>query len=198
MLKATRQDHGCAPEGSPLLAMRSRYLSFLPTSLSATAVICAAASMFRMLCFPANSCTWRSNALTTACGMLQIDSPPLVSEHECGIAGCRSHEVRVGKERRFLVVQPKVYRAPVLEAIKRSVPGASQIKCSLACKDQRTVSVVVAWCRRNPTRIGDAAPVVVRRVEAHRAKPIQRDCLPVRGSPRSSMLGWSVLIDGLQ
>ena len=130
--------------------------------------------------------------------MLQNDSTPFVSEHECGIAGCRPHEVRVGKDRRFLVVQRKVDKAWVLEGVKRSVPRVPQTKRSLAWKGQPTVSVVVAWCCRNPTRIADAVPVVGLRVEAHRAKPMQPDCLPVRGSPRSSMLGWSVLIEGLQ
>ena len=60
-----------------------------------------------------------------------------------GIVGCRLHEVRVGEGRRFLVVQRKVDKARVLDAVKRSVPRAPQIKRWLEWKGQPTVSVAV-------------------------------------------------------
>ena len=60
-----------------------------------------------------------------------------------GIVGCRLHEVRVGEDRRFLVVQRKVDKARVLDAVKRSIPRAPQIKRWLAWKGQPTVSVAV-------------------------------------------------------
>ena len=59
------------------------------------------------------------------------------------IAGCRLHEVRVGEDRRFLVVQRRVDKARVLDAVKRSVPRAPQIKRWLEWKGQPTVSVAV-------------------------------------------------------
>ena len=63
-----------------------------------------------------------------------------------GIAGCRLHEVRVGEvgeDRRFLVVQRRVDKARVLDAVKRSVPRAPQIKRWLEWKGEPTVSVAV-------------------------------------------------------
>ena len=60
-----------------------------------------------------------------------------------GIAGCCLHEVRVGKDRRFLVVQRKVDKARVLDAVKQSVPRAPQIKRWLEWTGQPTVSVAV-------------------------------------------------------
>ena len=60
-----------------------------------------------------------------------------------GIADCRLHEVRVGEDRRFLLVQRKVDKARVLNAVKRSVPRAPQIKRWAEWKGQPTVSVAV-------------------------------------------------------
>ena len=60
-----------------------------------------------------------------------------------GIAGCRLHEVRVGEDRRFLVVQREVDKARVLDAVKRSITRAPQIKRWLEWKGQPTVSVAV-------------------------------------------------------
>ena len=60
-----------------------------------------------------------------------------------GIAGCRLHEVRVGEDRRFLVVQREVDKARVLDAVKRSIPRAPQIKRWLEWKGQPTVSVAI-------------------------------------------------------
>ena len=60
-----------------------------------------------------------------------------------GIVGCRLHEVRVGEDRRFLVVQRKVDKARVLDAVKRSVSRAPLIKRWLEWKGQPTVSVAV-------------------------------------------------------
>jgi len=60
-----------------------------------------------------------------------------------GIAGCRLHEVRVGEDRRFLVVQHEVDKARVLDAVKRSIPRAPQIKRWIEWKGQPTVSVAV-------------------------------------------------------
>ena len=60
-----------------------------------------------------------------------------------GVAGCRLHEVRVGEDRRFLVVQRKVDKTLVLDAVKRSVSRARQIKRWLDWKGQPTISVAV-------------------------------------------------------
>ena len=60
-----------------------------------------------------------------------------------GVAGCRLHEVRVGEDRRFLVVQCEVDKALVLEAVGRSISRAPQIKRWLDWKGQPTVSVAV-------------------------------------------------------
>ena len=60
-----------------------------------------------------------------------------------GIAGCRMIEVRVGDERRFLVVQREVDKALVLDAVRRSLSRAPQLKRWLAWKGQPTVSVAV-------------------------------------------------------
>ncbi len=59
------------------------------------------------------------------------------------VAGCRMHEVQVGKDRRFLVVQREVDKALVLNAVRRSVSRAPQIKRWLDWKGQPTVSVAV-------------------------------------------------------
>ena len=60
-----------------------------------------------------------------------------------GVAGCRMNEVRVGEERRFLVVQREVDKAGVLDAVGRSISRAPQIKRWLDWKGQPTVSVAV-------------------------------------------------------
>ena len=60
-----------------------------------------------------------------------------------GMAGCRMLEVRVGKDRRFLVVQREVDKALVLDAVRHSVHRAPQIKRWLDWKGQPTVSVAV-------------------------------------------------------
>ena len=60
-----------------------------------------------------------------------------------GLAGCRLYEVRVGENRRFLVVQSDVDKARVLDAVGRSVSKAPQLKRWLEWKGQPTVSVAV-------------------------------------------------------
>lgn len=60
-----------------------------------------------------------------------------------GIADCHLHEVRVGEDRRFLVVQRKVDKARVLDAVERSVTRAQQIKRWLEWEGQPTVSIAV-------------------------------------------------------
>ena len=60
-----------------------------------------------------------------------------------GMAGCRMLEVRVGEDRRFLVVQREVDKALVLDAVRQSVPRAPQIQRWLDWKGQPTVSVAV-------------------------------------------------------
>ena len=60
-----------------------------------------------------------------------------------GLAGCRLYEVRVGENRRFLVVQSEVDKARVLDAVGRSVSKAPQLKRWLEWKGQPTVSVAV-------------------------------------------------------
>ena len=60
-----------------------------------------------------------------------------------GIAGCRMIEIRVGEEKRFLVVQREVDKALVLDAVRRSLSRAPQLKRWLAWKGQPTVSVAV-------------------------------------------------------
>ena len=60
-----------------------------------------------------------------------------------GVAGCRMYEVRVGEDRRFLVVQHEVDKARVLDAVERSVARAPQVKRWLDWKGQPTVSVAV-------------------------------------------------------
>ena len=60
-----------------------------------------------------------------------------------GIAGCRMLEVRVGEDRRFLVVRREVDKALVLDAVRRSVSRAPQVKRWLDWQGQPTVSVAV-------------------------------------------------------
>ena len=60
------------------------------------------------------------------------------------LAGCRLHEVRVGDDRRFLVVHREVDKALVLDAVRRSVSRAPQIKRWLKWKGQPSVSVAVS------------------------------------------------------
>ncbi len=57
--------------------------------------------------------------------------------------GCRLDEVRVGEDRRFLVVRYEVDKARVLDAVKRSESRVPQIKRWLEWKGQPTVSVAV-------------------------------------------------------
>ena len=59
------------------------------------------------------------------------------------IAGCRMLEVRVGEERRFLVVQREVDKEVVLDAVRRSVSRAPQVRRWLDWQGQPTVSVAV-------------------------------------------------------
>ena len=60
-----------------------------------------------------------------------------------GIEGCRMHEVRVGEDRRFLVVRRDVDKARVLEAVQRSVSKAPQIQRWLDWRGQPTVCAAV-------------------------------------------------------
>ena len=60
------------------------------------------------------------------------------------VAGCRLYEVRIGEDRRFLVVQREVNKARVLGAVERSVPKAPQLKRWLEWKGQPTVSIAVS------------------------------------------------------
>ena len=59
------------------------------------------------------------------------------------LAGCRMHEVRVGQDRRFLVVRHEVDKERVVDAVKRSISRAPQIKRWLDWKGQPVVSVAV-------------------------------------------------------
>ena len=59
------------------------------------------------------------------------------------LTGCRMHEVRVGGDRRFLVVRREVDKERVLDAVKRSISRAPQIKRWLEWKGQPVVSVAV-------------------------------------------------------
>ena len=60
-----------------------------------------------------------------------------------GVAGCRMQEVGVGEAKRFLVVHREVDKALVLDAVRRSVSRAREIKRWLDWKGQPTVSVAV-------------------------------------------------------
>ena len=60
-----------------------------------------------------------------------------------GMAGCRMVEVRVGDDRRFLVVQREVDKALVLDAVERSVSRAPQVRRWLDWQGPPTVSVAV-------------------------------------------------------
>ena len=60
-----------------------------------------------------------------------------------GIAGCRLQEVRVGENRRFLIVKREVEKARVREAVERSMPKVPQLRRWLEWKGQPTVSVAV-------------------------------------------------------
>ena len=60
-----------------------------------------------------------------------------------GIAGCRLHEVRVGENRRFLIVKREVDKARVRQAVERSMLRAPQLRRWLEWKGQPTVSVAV-------------------------------------------------------
>ena len=59
------------------------------------------------------------------------------------LADCRMHEVRVGEDRRFLVVRREVDKERVLNAVKRSIPRARSIERWLGWKGQPSVSVAV-------------------------------------------------------
>ena len=63
------------------------------------------------------------------------------------LAGCRMREVRVGKNKRFLVVRREVDKERVLDAVKRSISRAPQIRRWLDWKGQPVVSVVVGLSR---------------------------------------------------
>ena len=56
------------------------------------------------------------------------------------VEGCRLNEVRVGEDRRFLVVQREVDKAGVLDAVKRSESRAPQIKRWLDWKGSSYIS----------------------------------------------------------
>ena len=64
-----------------------------------------------------------------------------------GILDCHLYEVRVGENRRFLVVQRKVDRARVLNAVEKSISRAPQVKRWRKWKGQPTVSVAVSLSR---------------------------------------------------
>ena len=64
-----------------------------------------------------------------------------------GVAGCRLYEVGVGEDRRFLVVRREIDKELVLDAVKRSVSRAPQIKTWLEWKGQPIVSVAVGVSR---------------------------------------------------
>ena len=68
------------------------------------------------------------------------------------LAGCQMHEVRVGDDRRFLVVRHKVDKERVLDAVKRSISKAPQIKRWLDWKGQPVVSVAVGLSAREVTK----------------------------------------------
>ena len=63
--------------------------------------------------------------------------------HIPGIESCRMDEVRVGQNRRFLVVRRDVDKSRVLEAVRHSVSKAPQIKRWLDWKGQPSVAVAV-------------------------------------------------------
>ena len=64
-----------------------------------------------------------------------------------GVAGCCMYEVRVGEEKRFLVVRREVDKTRVLDAVKRSVHRAPQIKRWIEWKGQPDISVAVGLSR---------------------------------------------------
>ena len=64
-----------------------------------------------------------------------------------GIKGCHLHEVHVGEDRRFLVVQREVEKPRVLDAVRRSVSRAPQLNRWLDWKGQPTVSIAVGLSR---------------------------------------------------
>ena len=68
-----------------------------------------------------------------------------------GVAGCRLLEVRVGQDRRFLVVQCEVDKERVLAAVEESISRAPQIKRWKDWKGQATVSVAVGLSPRAVT-----------------------------------------------
>ena len=59
------------------------------------------------------------------------------------LAGCRMHEVRVGQDRRFLVVRREVDKERVVNSVRRSISRAPQIKRWVDWKGQPVVSVAV-------------------------------------------------------
>jgi len=61
-----------------------------------------------------------------------------------GMAGCNMLEVRVGEDRRFLVVRRQVDKALMLDSVRRSASRAPQIKRWLDWKGQPTVSIAVS------------------------------------------------------
>ena len=65
-----------------------------------------------------------------------------------GVAGCRMDEVQVGEDRRFLVVRYEVDKPRVLDAVRRSLSTAPQMKRWLDWKGQPTISVAVGLSPR--------------------------------------------------
>lgn len=57
--------------------------------------------------------------------------------------GSRMYEIRVGKDKQFLVVRREIDKKQILKAVKRSISGAPQLKRWLDWKGQPVVSVAV-------------------------------------------------------
>jgi hypothetical protein len=64
------------------------------------------------------------------------------------LGGCTLHRVDVGDQHRFLVVRQKVEKAQVLEAVRKTIPLAPQLRRWLNWKGDPVVSVAVSLDRK--------------------------------------------------
>jgi len=64
------------------------------------------------------------------------------------LEGCSLHRVDVGDQQRFLVVRQQVDKAQIIEAVKRSIPVAPQLRRWLNWKGNPVVSIAISLDRK--------------------------------------------------
>ncbi len=73
------------------------------------------------------------------------EEPIESADHE---AGCSLHRVDVGDQQRFLIVRRQVDKEQVIEAVKKSIPVAPQLRRWLSWKGDPVVSVAISLDRK--------------------------------------------------